>query len=259
MTHVHKVLNALQQKGVLLKPEKCEFHTQSTTYLGLIIEPDGIKMDPSKVDAVKKWTAPKSVKDVQAFLGFANFYRRFVHGFSTLAFPLTQLTRKNTPFVWNTETEGAFEALKNAFTTAPILAHFDPEREIIVETDASDYVSAGILSQRDNQGILRPIAYLSKKHSPAECNYEIYDKELLAIIRAFEEWRPELEGAAHQIAVISDHKNLEFFMISKHLNCRQARWAEYLSRRRSQDFPLENDERRTFRPHCRLTLLTQIP
>ncbi|KAI0994988.1 hypothetical protein K3495_g13193, partial [Podosphaera aphanis] len=249
---------------VLLRPEKCEFHTRSTTYLGLIIEAGGIKMDPKKVETVKSWSVPKTGKDVQAFWGFANFYRRFIRGFSLLALPLTKLTRKDTPFLWNIQAEAAFETLKNAFTTAPILAHFDPEKLIIVETDASDYVAAGILSQYDENNNLRPVAYFSKKHSPAECNYEIYDKELLAIIRAFEEWRPEPEGAAHPIEVISDHKNLEYFMSTKHLNRRQARWAEFLSRfnfiikyrpgklggkpdalaRRPEDLPDADDQRR---------------
>jgi hypothetical protein len=227
--HVEKVLEALQRNRVLLKPEKCEFHTQSTTYLGIIIEPNGIKMDPRKVQTVKNCTVPKIVKDVQAFLGFANFYRRFISGFSELASPLTRLTRKNISFEWTPKAQTAFNALKEAFTTAPIVTHFDPEKEITVETDASDYVSAGVLSQYDDNGTLRPVAYFSKKHSPVECNYEIYDKELLAIIRSFEEWRLELEGAANPIAVISDHKNLEYFMSTKQLNRRQARWAEYLS------------------------------
>ncbi|KAI0996661.1 Transposon Ty3-I Gag-Pol polyprotein [Podosphaera aphanis] len=228
--HVVKVLKALKKNNVFLKPEKCEFHTQSTTYLGLIIEPNGIRMDPKKLEAVSEWTKPGNVKDVQAFLGFANFYRRFIFGFSKLAAPLTKLTRKDSPFLWTQEAQSAFDALKMAFTTAPILAHFNPEKIIVVETDASDYVSAGILSQYDDAQKLRPVAYFSKKHSPAECNNEIYDKELLAIIRAFEEWRPELEGTAHPICVISDHKNLEYFMTTKQLNQRQARWAEYLSR-----------------------------
>jgi hypothetical protein len=145
--HVEKVLEALQRNGVLVKPEKCEFHTQSTTYLGLIIKPNGIKIDPSKVDTVKNWTVPKTVKDVQAFLVFANFYRRFIRGFSELASPLTRLTRKDILFGWTPEAQAAFNALKEAFTTAPILTHFDPEKEITVETDESDYVSAGVLSQ----------------------------------------------------------------------------------------------------------------
>ncbi|KAH0609702.1 uncharacterized protein H6S33_012248 [Morchella sextelata] len=170
-------------------------------------------MDPRKVETVKNWTVTKTVKDVQAFLGFANFYRRFIRGFSEVVSPLTRLTCKDISFGWTPEAQTAFNALKEAFTTAPILTHFDPEKEITVETDASDYVSAG--------------------HSPAECNYEIYDKELLAIIRSFEEWRPELEGAAHPIAVISDHKNLEYFMRGK---------PDALTRR-SGDLPGEGDER----------------
>jgi hypothetical protein len=171
-----------------------------------------------------------NVKDMQSFLGFANFYRCFIRGYSTIVAPLTRLTRKNTTFVWDTACTNSFAALKHAFTTAPILCHFDYDREAIVETDASDYVSAGILSQYDDEGILHPVAFFSKKDSPAECNYEIYNKELMAIIYAFEEWRPELEGASHTIKVLSDHKNLEYFMTTKLLNHRQTRWAEYLSR-----------------------------
>ena len=115
--------------------------------------------------------------------------------------------------------------LKRAFTTAPVLAHFDPNKEILVETDASDYVSAGILSQRDKEGVLHPVAFFSRKHSPAECNYEIYDKELMAIVRCFEKWRAELEGSPHIIEVLSDYKNLEYFMSTKLLSRRQARWS----------------------------------
>ncbi|SLM34769.1 retrotransposon nucleocapsid protein [Lasallia pustulata] len=124
----------------------------------------------------------------------------------------------------------AFDLLKKQFTTAPILAHFDPIKEIIVETDASDWVSAGILSQYSIDNILRPVAFFSKKHSAQEVNYKIYDKELLAIIRAFEEWRPELEGSAFPIKVITDHRNLEYFMSTKQLSRCQARWSEFLSR-----------------------------
>ena len=120
--------------------------------------------------------------------------------------------------------------MKDAFTSAPILLHFNPEKQCIVETDASDYVSAGILSQYDDDNVLHPDAFFSKKHSPAECNYEIYDKELMAIIRSFEEWRSELESSPHIIQVLSDHRNLEYFMSTKLLSRRQARWSEFLSR-----------------------------
>jgi hypothetical protein len=187
-------------------------------------------MDSKKTIAIRNRTPPKNIKDVQAFLGFANFYRRFIQGFSALAAALSALTGKDTPFLWTTQTEAAFQALKQAFTTAPILQHFDPEKPIIVETDTSDYVLAGIPSQQDSSGKLHPVALYSKKHSPSECNYEIYHKELLEVIRMFEEWGPELKGAAHAIAVISDHKNLEYFMFTKTLNRRQVRWAEYSTR-----------------------------
>jgi len=120
--------------------------------------------------------------------------------------------------------------LVTTFTTAPALRHFDHEREIIIETDASDYVSAGVLSQHDDEGVLHPVAYYSKKHSPAECNYDIYDTELIAIIKALEEWRPECEGAAYPLQLITDHKNLEYFMTKKLLNRRQALWSEFLTR-----------------------------
>jgi hypothetical protein len=228
--HVQKVLQALSDADLHLKPEKCEFHRQEVKYLGFIISTDGTKMDPAKVTTIQEWPTPMNVKDMQSFLGFANFYRRFIRGYSAIVAPLTRLTRKDTAFIWDTTCTDSFAALKHAFTTAPILRHFDYDCEAIVETDASDYVSAGILSQYDDEGILHPVAFFSKKHSPAECNYEIYDKELMAIVCAFEEWRPELEGASHPIKVLSDHKNLEYFMSTKLLNRRQTRWAEYLSR-----------------------------
>jgi len=109
-----------------------------------------------------------------------------------------------------------------AFTTAPALRHFDHEREVIIGTDASDYVSAGVLSQWDDEGVLHPVAYYSKNHSPAECNYDIYDKEQMTIMKAHEEWRPECEGAAYPVQLITDHTNLEYFMIKKLLNPREA-------------------------------------
>ena len=144
-------------------------------------------MDPRKVQTIKDWITPKNIKDIQAFVGFANFYRRFVKGFSAIASPLIKLTKKGTVFSWNSECEAAFQRLKNAFVSDLILMHFDPEKKIVVEVDASDWVVGGVFSQYDDEGVLRPVAFFSKKHAPAEINYEIYDKELMAIIRAFEE------------------------------------------------------------------------
>jgi len=219
---VYKVLQALSQAGLHLKPEKCHFHEQEVKYLGFNITTKGIRMDLEKVSCVLGWVTLKNVTDVQCFLGFARFYRRFIKDYSEVVTPLTRMTKKEggkyVPYVWGPEPQAAFDLLKKAFTSAPILGHFDYDREIIVSTDASDYVSAGILSQYYDEGILHLVAFYSKKHSPAECNHEIYDKKLLAIIRAFEEWRPHLEGSCHPIWVLSDHKNLEYFMSTKLLN-----------------------------------------
>ena len=180
-------------------------------------------MDPTKVAVVQDWETPPNLKDVQAFLRFANFYRQFILGYSKIVAPLTALTKKDQRFQWNPAAQSAFEELKQAFCSAPILAHFDQDRECIVETDASDYVSAGILCQYEDDAVKHPVAYFSKKHSLAECNYEIYDKELMAIIRAFEEWRPHLESAKGIIEVLSDHKNQVYFTTTTLLNERQAR------------------------------------
>ena len=234
--HVGRVLSKLRAAGLYLDVNKCDFHVTRVKYLGLIITTDGVEMDQKKIDAITQWKEPRCTRDVQAFLGFANFYRKFIAGYSRIAAPLTALTRAHAkskfiyPWALNSPEQRSFEALKKAFTTAPTLAHFDPDKKTWLETDASDYVIAAVLSQENVQGVLKPVAFLSRKMSPAECNYDIYDKELMAIVRAFEEWRPKLSGTPveNPIAVISDHKNLQYFMTSKQLNARQARWAEFL-------------------------------
>ena len=187
-------------------------------------------MNPAKVTAIANWESSTCVKDVQSFLRFANFYWHFIKGFSQLASPLTALTQKDIKFNWSLAAEQAFQALKAAFTSALILVMFNLNKPSTVESDSSDCITEEVLSQSDSQGVLHSVAYFSTCMSSAECNYDIYNKELLAIICAFEEWRPELEGAAEQVQVITDHKNLEYFMITKQLSCRQAHWSEFLSR-----------------------------
>ena len=263
--HVELVLQALMDAGLQCDIKKCEFEVTEVGYLGMIISTSGVKMDTAKVEAITKWKEPENVKDVQGFLGFANFYRRFIKGFSRIVQPMVNLTKKDSKWNWSDACQTGFDKLKVAFTTAPVLAHFDPTKQIYVETDASDYVSSGILSQKGNDGVLHPVAFMSKKHSPTECNYEIYDKELLAIVRCFEDWRAELQGASHSIVVLTDHRNLETFMTTRQLSRRQVRWSEFLSQfsfglkwrqgkegkkpdsltRRSQDLPQdESDARR---------------
>jgi hypothetical protein len=228
--HVRQVLNRLRKYELHVKPEKSIFHTNTIEFLGFIVSPSGIAMDPAKTDAISRWPVPKTLKDVQSFLGFANFYRRFISTFSDIVLPLTRLLRKDTPFSWDAPQHQAFVALKSMFSKAPILIHFDPSNPIVLETDASDYAIAAILSQiSPSDGDIHPVAFHSRSMQPAEVNYEIYDKELLAIFEAFKVWRPYLEGARHTILVLSDHKNLEYFATTKQLTRRQARWSEFLS------------------------------
>ena len=187
--HVRKILNILKENNVFCKPEKCKFEVEEVEYLGFVISPAGISMDKGKLTAVSDWPIPRKLRDVQSFLGFPNFYRRFIYEYSKLVAPLTRLTGKDIPFSWDVAQQEAFAKLKFSFTTAPILAHYDFARPSLVETDASDFVCAAILSQADDAGVIHPVAYFSKKMTPAQCNYPIYDKELLAVVPALEEWR----------------------------------------------------------------------
>lgn len=145
--HVKMVLGAIKKAGLFLRPEKCEFHVQTTSYLGIILSPGKLSMDPKKVDAVRDWETPSYVKDEQSFLGFANFYWRLILGFSRVVSPLTTLTKKGVSFAWSTEAEEAFQKLNLAFTSVPVLGLFNTDRPSVVETDASAYVSAGVRSQ----------------------------------------------------------------------------------------------------------------
>ena len=241
-SHVLQVLRRLHARGLQVNIDKCEFNTTRVKYLGMIVTTNGIEMDTEKVEAIQKWEPPLSVKDVQAFLGFANFYCRFIPKFAKKVKPLNELTKgtqyttksdnkkiKYGPFKWSEACQQAFKDLKRAFTTAPVLTHYDSSLETWVETDASNFVIAGVLSQMHGE-VLKPVAYFSKKMTPAECNYMIYDKELLAIVKSFKTWRPELASVQNEpVKVLTNHQNLEHFMTTKQLNRRQARWAEFLS------------------------------
>lgn len=228
--HVRKVLQRMIDAGLQLDIDKCEFEVKSTKYLGFIIEAGkGLRMDPDKIRAISEWEAPTSVKGVRSFLGFANFYRRFIKSFSDLVRPLTDLTHKDKKFQWNPKAEEAFQKLKEIFTSAPMLAQFDFDKPTRIETDSSGWCIGGTLMQPNDQGLFVPCAFFSKKNNSAECNYEIYDKEMLAIIRCLEEWDAELRGVKN-FEIYTDHKNLEYFMTVRKLTERQMRWSLILSR-----------------------------
>jgi len=226
---VRNTLKRLQENGLAVSADKCVWRSTEVEFLGYVLGRNGVRMSQEKVKAVLDWETPRSLTEVQSFLGFANFCHRFIQDYSRVARPLTELTKKTDKWTWNEEAETAFKDLKRRFTTAPILAHFDAQRPVLIETDASDFAIGAVLSQRDDEGRLHPVAFHSRKFQPAEINYEIHDKELLAIVDAFKHWRRYCEGATHQIQVFSDHQNLEYFTTTKVLNRRQARWAQELA------------------------------
>jgi hypothetical protein len=178
----------LQKEGLAVAAHKSFFHVKEVEFLGYIINANGIEMTTRKVEAVRSWETPKNLKDVQRSLGFANFYRRFIKNLSGVARPITDLTRnKGLDFHWGPMQTVAFQQLKDVFTSIPILKHFDPSLEVIIETDASNFAIGCILSQKHN-GRLHPVAFHSRKMEPAEKNYDIHDKEILAVVEAFKHW-----------------------------------------------------------------------
>ncbi len=229
--HVAEVLQQLRKYQLYLKAEKCIFHQPSVHFLGYIISNGGIRMDKGKVEAITSWPQPTTIKELQRFLGFSNFYRRFIANYSSITSPLTDLLKGgNKSLSWDLSATKAFNHLKEAFTTAPLLVHPNPELPFIVEVDASTTGVGAVLSQQQGKpSKLHPCAF-SKKLSPAERNYDIGNRELLAIKLALEEWRHWLEGATHPFLVLTDHKNLEYLQDAKRLNPRQARWALFFTR-----------------------------
>ena len=227
---VRRVLQVLRENNLFLKAEKCIFEQSTVEYLGLILSPGQVAMDPVKVSGVRDWPTPITVKEVQSFLGFVNFYRRFIQDFSHIARPLHNLTRKDEPWKWADEQQKAFEQLKEAITSTPILMHPDRDKPFRLEADSSNFATGAVLSQLHDDEKWHPIGFISKSLNEAERNYEIYDKELLAIIRGLQEFRHLLEGARHQVEILTDHRNLEYFMTAQSLNRRQARWSLFLSR-----------------------------
>jgi len=221
---VRRVLEILAEHKLFLHPEKCEFHRKQIEYLRLVISENKVAMDPVKVAGVRDWPTPENRTDVQAFVGFVNFYHHFIQDFSTIARPLFDLTCSDRAWSWDTKEREAFECLKMAVTTAPVLVSPQDSEPFRIEANSSDFASGAVLSQQlPREEKWHPVAFYSKSLSPVEQNYEIHDKEMLAIIRALEEWRHFLEGARHPVEIWMDHKNLEYFMTAKKLNRCQAR------------------------------------
>ena len=224
--HVKEVLTALAEKNLRVNPKKCEWHKEEVEFLGFRVGKNGIRMSPDKVKAIREWPRPTTVKHVQGFLGFANYNRQFIEGYSKKATPLTNLTKKEQKFHWGKDQERAFQEIKEACAKEPVLKVVDPKRPVQLETDASDEAIGACLTQ-EYDGKRHPCAYYSRKMSGAETRYDIHDKELLAIVEAVKHWRHYCESSM-ALDIYTDHKNLVYFTTTKVLNRRQVRWAEML-------------------------------
>jgi hypothetical protein len=229
--HVRRVLERLRDAGLQPDLDKCEFHVTETKFLGFVIGKDGVTVDQGKIAVIRDWPVPSTVRGVQSFLGFCNFYRKFIRNYGRIGKALNNLTRKGRAFVWTEDCQEAFLELKARLLSAPLLRHFVAGRETRIETDASKDVLGGVLSQKDPEdGEWHPVAFFSSTMLDAETRYGIHDKELLAIIRALEHWRAELIGMQSQaFEIITDHQALEHFSTKRRLNSRQVRWTELLA------------------------------
>ena len=180
-------MERLRRAGFCVSIKKSCFHQREVEFLGYKISDKGISMASKKVEDIQVWSTPQSVKDVQSFMAFANFYRRFIEGFSKIAKPLTDLTKKSVKWNWTAACNAAFEHLKERLTTGPILTHFDETRLTKLETDASDFALGAILSQLCEDDRWHLVAFHRRKFSDAEINYDVHDNEMSAILAAFKE------------------------------------------------------------------------
>ena len=232
---IHTFLDLCEKHSYFLKPTKCEIMQPSMTLLGWLVTGDGLRIDPTKITGISEWPRTlKSVKEVRKTLGVLGYQRPFIPGFAKIAKPITELTKKGTMFLWTKECQEALETLIGLVTSAPILAYPDLERPFELEVDASAFAVGAILFQRDTEGRKHDVGYFSKALNPAEWNYDIWDREFLAVIKALGHWRHLLIGTPHKIVVWTDHANLQYYRQPQKVNRRVARGINFMA-----DFPLE--------------------
>lgn len=226
LQHIRSVLKLLRQHRLYAKLSKCSFMQEETEFLGHVISKDGLHTNAGLVRAIKEWPRPQKQKDVQQFIGLAQFYQQYIRNFADIALPLTSLLGEGRQFVWDDTTESSFLALKAAISSAPVLRIFDPNLPSTVETDASGFAVGAVLFQTDDRGTSRPVAFTSRKMNPAERNYPVHEQELLAVVHALRTWRYYLDGS--HFVVYTDHDTLRHFPTQPKLTRRQARWMELL-------------------------------
>jgi hypothetical protein len=231
-----QVLQVMRESNLSCKPVKCQFEKTVIKYLGSIISVGQVAINPIKVKAITEWPRPQRVKDVQSFLGTMNFWRKFVPNFSSIARPLHNLTRHNSPFIWTPDCQTAFDSLKSIIASEPVLRHPNHDLPFILTTDASAFAIGAVLMQQVDDHV-HPIGFYSASLSSAERNYSTPDLELLAIVRALQHWRHLLCGAKHPILIRSDNQSLKYFMANRTLSRRQVRWSGFLA---DFDFKIEH-------------------
>ena len=220
--HLQKVFQKLKENQLYVKREKCSFAQERINFLGHVIECGRIGMEEGKIAAIRDWAMPKSVSELRSFLGLANYYRRFVEGFSKRASPLTELLKKDVHWNWDPECQTAFDGLKQALMEGPLLGIADVTKPFEVETDASDYALGGVLLQNGH-----PIAYESRKLNAAERRYTVSEKEMLAVVHCLRAWRQYLLGSS--FVVKTDNSATCHFFTQPKLTSKQARWQEFLA------------------------------
>jgi transposase InsO family protein/uncharacterized protein (UPF0335 family) len=228
--HIQQVLEVLNDAQMILNLDKCQFFKPEVKFLGHILSKDGIKPDPSKIQKVLDWPPPRNITDVRGFINFAGFYRRYIQKFAKLALPLTDLMqgspKKGSSVIWTSKEDDSFQKIKQALTSPPCLAHYDPGKPVYVDVDCSDKVIGGVLQQyvtdKDDKQRLHPIAFESKKLSPTEQRYSAQEREMLATKHCLNHWRHLVEGLS--ITIRSDHESLKGFRTQKHVTKRLARF-----------------------------------
>ena len=227
---VEEVLKRLEENDLYVKPEKCVQKVQKIGFSGIVIGSNRIEIEKKKVDRMLSWPELKNVKDVRKFLGLANYYKRFIKDFAQITRPMNILTRNDVKWQWEKKQQQAFDELKGIFTTRLVLVAPDLDKEFRVKANALNYATRGVLSIKCSDELQRPVVFISKSLSNIERNYEIHNKEILAVVRCLEVQRHFLEGMTIKFEIWTDHKNLEYFIKAQKLNRRQARQALYLSR-----------------------------
>ena len=224
--HLRTALQRLRKARLYGRIHKCDFLKPRVDYLGYEVSKQGVHASPEKVKAIVNWPRPQSVHDVRSFLGLASYYRRFIHGFSQIAGPLTELTRSKAKWHWDDAQENSFLALKISLATAPVLRLPDFDHQFVVTTDASDVAIGAILQQDVGMG-LQPIAFASRKLQQAEVRYSAYERELLGIVWALGQWKHYFQGP-HPIIIQTDHAPLRHLPNQASVNSRIWKWLSIL-------------------------------